>query len=81
MRGFVVELLLAHRTAKKAGDHWDFVLTELWIVLTLSPQIVALAQVRTLNNIPLNVCHVCELRIALMNLVSGSSLEAPISGI
>lgn len=56
-------------------------MTGLLIVLTLSPQMVALAQVRTLKSILLNVCHVCELRIAFMNLVSGSSLEAPISGI
>lgn len=56
-------------------------MTGLRIVLTLSPQMVALAQVRTLKSMFLNVCHVCELRIAFMNLVSGSSLEAPISGI
>ena len=56
-------------------------MTEFRIFLTLSPQMVALAQVRTLKNMLLNVCHVWELRMALMNLVSGSSLEAPISGI
>lgn len=55
--------------------------TALRIVLTLSPQMVALAQVRTLKSTPLNVCHVCESCIAFMNRVSGSSLEAPISGI
>ena len=49
--------------------------------LTLSPQIVALAHVRRLKSIVVNVRHVCESRIALMNLVSGSSLERPISGI
>ena len=52
-----------------------------WILPTLSPQMVALAQVRILNSMLLNVCHVCELRIAPMNFVSGSSLERPISGI
>ena len=56
-------------------------MTGLWIVLTLSPQMVALTQVRTLNSMLLTVCHVCEFRIAFMNLVSGSSLVAPISGI
>lgn len=51
------------------------------MLLTRSPQTDVLAHVRILKSKLVNVCHVYDSRMALINLVSGSNLETPKSGI
>lgn len=49
--------------------------TDSLVRLTLSPQIVALDQVRKVKRVLVMVCHVADSLIDRMNLVSGKTLE------